>query len=392
MRYDFETVLNRSRESSKWAAMKEKKPQVPEYITPLSVADMEFRNAPEITEGLREYLTEAVLGYPRASEEVYEAVLSWVSRHYRWKAAAEWLVFTPGVVNALFQAVRGFTEPGDGVIVMPPVYYPFYNAVTKNGRVLRTCPLKEENQEYKIDFDKLKQLAKEKSTKLLLLCSPHNPVGRVWSKEELLEVGRICCENQVFVVADEIHCDLIMPGYTFSSFAGLGKEIQENAMICLSPSKTFNLAGLSSSCIFIPDKNRRDIFLKELSKTAQMNRLTSIGFQAVRLAYTKGEAWLSELLAVIWENHLLVKDYLGNFCPDIGVRNLEGTYLQWLDLRKLGWNREEQERRMLEENLFFDEGYLFGDEGDGFERVNLACPKTVLEQSLERLRRAVQNK
>ena len=240
MRYDFETVLNRSRESSKWAAMKEKKPQVPEYITPLSVADMEFRNAPEITEGLREYLTEAVLGYPRASEEVYEAVLSWVSRHYGWKAAAEWLVFTPGVVNALFQAVRGFTEPGDGVIVMPPVYYPFYNAVTKNGRVLRTCPLKEENQEYKIDFDKLKQLAKEKSTKLLLLCSPHNPVGRVWSKEELLEVGRICCENQVFVVADEIHCDLIMPGYTFSSFAGLGKEIQENAMICLSPSKTFN--------------------------------------------------------------------------------------------------------------------------------------------------------
>lgn len=205
-------------------------------------------------------------------------------------------------------------------------------------------------------------------------------------------MGRICCENQVFVVADEIHCDLIMPGYTFSSFAGLGKEIQENAMICLSPSKTFNLAGLSSSCIFIPDKNRRDIFLKELSKTAQMNRLTSIGFQAVRLAYTKGEAWLSELLAVIWENHLLVKDYLGNFCPDIGVRNLEGTYLQWLDLRKLGWNREEQERRMLEENLFFDEGYLFGDEGDGFERVNLACPKTVLEQSLERLRRAVQNK
>lgn len=385
VKYDFETILDRSGDSSKWAQMREKKPEVPDGIVPLSVADMEFKSPPEVTEGLREYLKDAILGYPCASDRVYQAVLSWVEKHCYWTAEREWLVFTPGVVNGFFQAVRAFTEPGDGVIVMPPVYYPFYSAVTRNDRKLKCCPLKEEKDGWNIDYERLERMAKEDNTRLLILCSPHNPVGRVWTAEELSRLGEICLENQVFVVSDEIHCDLIMPGFSFTSFGSLRKEVKDNAMVCLSPSKTFNLAGLESSCIFIPNAGRRQRFLTELAKTGQMNRLNSIGFQAMELAYTKGEAWLTQLIQTIEENHRFTREYLKNRCPKIRVGELQGTYLEWIDLRAFGWNPQEQERIMLDADLFFDEGSLFGKEGEGFERINLACPRKVLENALERM-------
>lgn len=389
MEYDFETILDRSKSSSKWAQMREKKPGVPANITPLSVADMEFKSPPEVTEALREYLKDADLGYPCAGEGVYRAILSWVKRRYGWEASSGQIIFTPGVVNGFFQAVRAFTEPGDGVIVMPPVYYPFYSAAKRNGRKLRKCPLKEKGGRWEIDFEHLEALAGEERTRLLLLCSPHNPVGRVWRREEIERIGEICLNHHVFVVSDEIHCDLIMPGYAFTSFGCMEDRIRNNSMVCISPSKTFNLAGMSASCVFIFEDGRREQFLRELSKTAQMNRLSRLGFQAVEAAYTSCDRWLAELIQVIEGNYCFLRNFLRENCPEIRVGELEGTYLAWLDLRAYGLSRQRQEQIMLEADLFFDEGYLFGDEGDGFERINLACPRSVLRGALERLLEAV---
>ena len=388
MKYDFETVLDRYDNGSvKWNLMKKKKPQVERGIVPFSIADMEFKNPPEIVEALKDCLDQGVLGYQTAEPSWYEAVTGWTRRRYGWETRPEWFYTTPGIVNALYHGVAAFTEEGDGVIVMPPVYYPFYKAVEENGRRLVRCPLIEgENLLYSIDCEKLEELASKPENRLLILCNPHNPVGRVWTREELMEVSRICLKHQVFVISDEIHCDLIMPGNTFTSFASLSEETEKNTM---APSKTFNLAGLQASCVIIPDQERRRRLKAQMAKVSFEGRVNALGYKAMEAAYTKCDAWLDEAIQVIWENHRTLKQFMEERLPEIRTAKLQGTYLQWMDLRAFGWTPERQEEIMTEADLFFDEGILFGPEGKGFERMNLACPKSVLLDALSRLEKAV---
>lgn len=391
MKYDFETVLDRYDNGSvKWNLMKKKKPQVARGIVPFSIADMEFKNPPEIVEALKDWLDQGVLGYQTAEPSWYEAVTGWTRRRYGWETRPEWFYTTPGIVNALYHGVAAFTEEGDGVIIMPPVYHPFYKAVEENGRRLVRCPLIEgENLLYSIDCEKLEELASKPENRLLILCNPHNPVGRVWTREELMEVSRICLKHQVFVISDEIHCDLIMPGNTFTSFASLSEEIEKNTMTCMAPSKTFNLAGLQASCVIIPDQERRRRLKAQMAKVSFEGRVNALGYKAMEAAYTKCDAWLDEAIQVIWENHRTLKQFMEERLPEIRTAKLQGTYLQWMDLRAFGWTPERQEEIMTEADLFFDEGILFGPEGKGFERMNLACPKSVLLDALSRLEKAV---
>lgn len=387
MKYDFTTILDRTDTGSvKWNLMKENKPDVSGGIVPYSVADMEFKNPPEIIEGLKQYLDTAVLGYQTAEPAFYEAVNGWTKRRYHWKTKPEWLYTTPGVVNAFYNGVRAFAKKREGVIVMTPVYYPFYSAIKRSGRSLTRCPLLEKEGHYEIDFKLFEKLAKKESNKLLLFCNPHNPVGRVWTEKELKKLGEICLKYKVFIISDEIHCDLIMPGYKFTPFASISKRLEHNVMTCIAPSKTFNLAGLETSCIIMEHKKKFEIIKKIMGENAQEGRVNALGYKACEIAYTECDEWLNELIQVIYENHLTLKSFLNEHCPLVKVGSMEGTYLQWMDLRSYGWTPGEQKRIMTQEaELFFDEGIIFGEEGAGFVRMNLACPKSVMMDGLYRL-------
>ena len=390
MKYDFTTAPNRRESgSSKWEGMKALNPNVPEEVIPLSVADMELKNPPEIIEGVKDYLDEAVLGYPCGTEAFFNAVTSWTKRRYGWETKKEWLITTPGIVNAFHQAVLAYTQPGDGVILLTPVYYPFSFAIKRNDREEVRSPLINVNGRYEIDFEDLEAKAKDPKNKLIIFCSPHNPVGRVWSREELERVGRICIDNDVFIISDEIHCDLIMPGYNHTVMAAMSGEFLNHTMTCIAPSKTFNLAGMQSSCIFIPNEERRNRYLEQLLHTAQSNRLHVLSYKSTELAYTKCDDWLDECLELIDTNRKAVEAFIAEKLPQIKVTPLEGTYLMWLDCRDLGIDYKELERINVEEAYFFtDEGYIFGPEGEGFERINIACPTEKLMEAMERMANA----
>jgi aminotransferase/cystathionine beta-lyase len=385
--YDFTTVVERSGAGSgKWDLMKRKNPEVPRGIVPLSVADMEFKMAPEITTGLRDYLQDLVLGYTGPTERYYNAVCGWMKNHHSWDIKAEWIVLSNGVVSAFFNAVKALAAPGEGVIIMPPVYYPFYTAIERNNRKVVPNNLVIRNGRYEIDFDNLETLAKDPNNRALLFCSPHNPVGRVWEKEELKRIGDICLKHGVVIISDEIHFDLIMPGFTHTVFAALGEAYAENAIICTAPSKTFNLAGLQSSNIIIQNKDLMKKYVDEISHNVGRPSLNIMGYRACEIAYTQCAPWLVELIAVVDKNRKTVEEFMGRRIPKIKVFNLEGTYLQWWDCRDLGMDHSELEKFMVSDVLLFlDEGYLFGETGRGYERINLACPTALLEAALERL-------
>lgn len=388
--YDFTTLIDRRRVgSSKWNAMLAKNPDVADDVIPFSVADMELKNPPEIIDGLKEFLADTVLGYSVATVAYRDAVCSWMRRRHGWKIEPEWIVECDGVIPALFAAVNAFTKPGEGVVMLTPVYYPFYSAVKDNGRRVAGCGLVERDGRYEIDYEKLEDLAKEPANKVLLFCSPHNPVGRVWSREELETVGRICLAHNVVIISDEIHFDLVLPGHRHTVFSTLGAEIAERCVVCTAPSKTFNLAGLQASNIIIKNDSLRRRFVAALSKTGFFS-LNILGYKACEIAYTKCERWLEELLLHIEGNRIFVEEYMREKMPVIRTCPLEGTYLQWWDCRGMGMDGEELERFMEREAvLFLDEGYIFGEGGEGFERINLACPREKLVEGVERLRAAL---
>ncbi len=386
MKYDFETLVDRSGCGSfKWDDMREKVPDLPKGIVPFSVADMEFKNAPEIGEGLKRYTDTHILGYTGPTREYLETVCGWMKARHNWDVDPESIVCTTGVVPALHTAVKAFCRPGDGVIVMPPVYYPFYSAIKDGGCMIKRCPLLYKNRAYSIDFDLLEKLAAESDSKMLIFCSPHNPVGRVWTKEELRRVGEICLKNGVRVISDEIHFDLIMPGHTHTVFSTAG-DFGDKVIVCTAPSKTFNLAAMQTSNIIIPNKEDREAF----QKTQGYSEPGALGFEACRIAYTQCRPWLEEVLQVISGNYRFAVEFLGEHLPEIRPVELQGTYLLWLDCTALGKTKEELEDLMVHKAfLFLDEGYVFGEEGAGFERINLACPRWVLEEALKRLEKAV---
>lgn len=393
LKYDFETLVNRhGTGSAKYEQMMRWNPQVTEDIIPYSVADMEFKTPPEIVEGLKAYLDTHILGYTIHTPEYLQAVMKWMKKRHDWEIRKEWILAVPGVVGAFYMAVRALTEPGEGVIVMTPVYYPFYDAVKSAGRNLVENPLVERNGRFEIDFDDLERKAADPKTTALLFCSPHNPVGRVWTVPELQQVVQICEKHHVKIFSDEIHFDLIMPGYTHTVLAKISAEAAKHMVIFTAPSKTFNLAGLHVSNVVIPDVSLRSRFRKEMASQAIMN-INALGYEACRLAYEEGEPWLEELIQVIKGNHEVLRDYMEEHHPEVRVYPLEGTYLQWMDFRPLGISKEDLEKLMHKKALvFFDEGYVFGNGGEGFERMNLACPRWVLLEGLKRMTKTLRER
>lgn len=385
-KYDFDTLVDRTHlHSSKWNMMLAANPRVPAGISPLSVADMDMPTAPEIVAGLKQYLDEAVLGYTVAPESYYQAIVDWMARRHDWDIQAEWIVESNGVVPAIFNAVRAFSDEGDGVIVQTPAYYPFYMAIEANGRQVKRNPLLLEDDRYVINFDELEQLAADPKNKILMFCSPHNPTGRVWTPGELERVAAIVLEHDLILISDEIHFDLIMPGYRHTVMSTISAAIAARTVVCTAPSKTFNLAGLQNSNIIIADPQLREHFIDTRVSTG-FHRLPALGYRACEVAYTQCESWLDELLQLVWNNHQLVRRFIRTHIPEITAFKLEGTYLQWLDFRGLGKTPEELQRIHEQQAfLYFDEGGMFGPEGAGFERINLGAPRHVIEAAMERL-------
>lgn len=387
MKYDFETIINRKGQgSAKWDLMYNTKKDVGDNIIPLSVADMEFDNPPQIKEGLKKYIDEMILGYTVPTESYYNSVINWMDKRHNFKVEKDWIVNTPGVVTAFFNAVRMFSKEGDGVVIMSPVYYPFYSAIENNGRKVMDCPLIEEDNYYKIDFDKFDELTKE--NKLFIFCSPHNPVGRVWKKEELEKLEEIIIKNDVIVVSDEIHHDLIMPEYEHIVFQTLSDELADRTITCTAASKSFNIAGLGMSNIIIKNKKLRDEFQKGLDMASI--RTSMMGIKGTEVAYSECEDWLDEFLEIIDKNQRLVNKFFTEKYPMIKAPLIEGTYLQWIDFREYKLSNEELEKLMQEKaEVFLDEGYIFGELGNGFERINLAAPTIVIEEALNRIGKAL---
>ncbi len=388
MRYDFTSRLERRGVGSfKWDLMLKDNPDLPQDIVPLSVADMEFKVAPPILEALRDYVSDGVMGYTGPTDEFYDACLGWQRRRHGWDPKREWVVLSPGVVPAFFNAVNAFTDPGDGVIVQSPVYYPFFRSVQRNERVVADNPLVLSDGRYQMDFDGLERLASDPRNKLMLLCSPHNPVGRVWTPEELKQVLDICVRHDVMLVSDEIHNDLIMPGHEHTTLLRVADESEhDHIVVCTAPSKTFSLAGCQCSLIYVPDEDRRKEFVDQFDRGAIGGMLNTFAYPAATAAYNLCEDWLDELIQVVWANAQQVTKRLEAELPGVRALPLEGTYLLWADFRAWGLTPDELEGLMTKEALLYlDEGKLFGTTGEGFERFNLACPTHVLDAAIDRL-------
>ncbi|MBQ8788343.1 MAG: aminotransferase class I/II-fold pyridoxal phosphate-dependent enzyme, partial [Oscillospiraceae bacterium] len=315
----------------------------------------------------------------------YKSVTSWMERRHGFSPKKEWFVMTAGVVPAIKEMVGAFTKDGDSVLMLTPVYYPFYSSVEANGRTVLGSELILEGTEYRIDFEDFAEKAARPETTLCILSSPHNPIGRIWTKEELLKLCEICLENNVFIISDEIHFDLIMPGFEHVSMGTFEEKYLNNCAICTAPSKTFNLAGLQTSNIFIPNEEYRN----KMTAARGYFSLNIFGYKACELAYDECEEWLDELLLFLDENRKFVEEFVAEKMPEVKVHRLQGTYLMWLDFRAWGMDEKELEDFMVHKaEAIFDEGYVFGEGGIGFERINIACPKRVLEATLERIYKA----
>lgn len=391
MKYNFETAPDRRGTGAfKWNSMYEAKPDVSDGVIPFSVADMEFQNPQPLLDGMAKYVSQAVYGYTGPTHAYYESVINYMKRRHNWDIQKDWIITTPGVVPALNELVKAFSEPGDGVIITRPVYYPFSMAIENSGRKLVNVSLINRNGHYEMDFEGLEKAAKDPTTKLMILCSPHNPIGRVWTEEELRKLASICNSNGVMILSDEIHFDFVFPGHKHTVLATLSDEIAQNNIFCTAPSKTFNLGGVQVSNIIIPNPKLRERY-NEYHKSMGMLALNMFAYKVGELVYNTCGDWFEELMQVLDTNRKLVEQYITTYLPQIKVIPLEGTYLQWLDCRALGMSGKELETFMQEKaELFFDEGYIFGEEGDGFERWNLACPTKYIQEGLERLRKAVE--
>jgi cystathionine beta-lyase len=312
-----------------------------------------------------------------------------MQKRHGWTIEPEWICLTPGVVPALNMLVRAFVPPGDKVLVQPPVYYPFFGAVENNAAELALSPLIYRNGRYHMDFADLEAKCKDPRVRLAILCSPHNPVGRVWTAEELLRFGEICAQNGVVVLSDEIHADLLYQGNRFIPFASLSQAFSMNAITCTSPSKTFNLAGLQTSCIVIQNPDLRTKFEKVINSNG-LGGINAFGAVAIQAAYDHGEAWLEGLLEYLQGNLAYLEQYVSEHIPQLSVVHPEGTYLVWLDCRALGLDKDHLKRLMQKDAcVYMDDGFIFGQEGEGFERINIACPRSTLVEALERIGRAV---
>lgn len=389
MKVNFDEVIDRRNTNSlKFDFVKEW--GKPEGVLPMWVADMDFRIPEEVTEELLKVAEFGVYGYTMPKDDYYKAVTDWFWARHGWKTDRRQIVLTPGVVFAICTAIRAFTEKGDAVLICEPVYYPFRQSVENNDRRVVNSELVYKNGKYYVDFDDFERKIVENDVKMFILCSPHNPVGRVWTKDELVRMGEICLKHDVLVVSDEIHCDFVFEGHKHVAFASISERFAENSVVCTAPSKTFNLAGIQSSNIFIKNANLRHKYKRALAATGY-GEPNTFAITACRAAYKKGDKWLCELLEYLKGN----LDFAREFIKDIdGVELVEpeGTYLIWLDCSGLGLGGEELESFVLNKaGLWLDGGVMFGEKSKQFQRINLTCPRSVLKEGLQRLKIAVED-
>jgi len=382
MKYDFDTIIDRSNSCSiKYEPAWRGKPA---DVLPLWVADMDFSTPPCVQDALIRRARHGIFGYSEPDAGYFDAVQKWFESRFNWLPQRDWLTITPGVVNALYIAVRALTEPGDGIVIQQPVYYPFESSVRKTGRQLLVNKLAYSGGHYRIDFQDFEE--KIKQAKMFIMCSPHNPVGRVWNRDELTRMGEICLRHGVTVIADEIHEDFVFPGHRHLVFAALNDDLANITVTCTSPSKTFNLAGLLHANIFISNKELRDKFKEEYARSG-LSQPGVMGLIACKAAYEDGAEWLEQLLNYLAENITLLRTYLSQHIPRIKLVEPEGTYLAWLDCSELGLSAQKLDEALTHQGkLWLNAGYTFGEGGKSFQRMNIACPRSVLHNALERLK------
>lgn len=383
-KYDFDQLIPRRRTNSvKW----DEEPAAD--ILPMWVADMDFRTAPCVVEALRRRVEHGVYGYATVPESYYGAVTSWFARRHGWAPGADWILPVTGVIPALSAILRALTRPGDRVLVLTPVYNHFFIAIDNSGCSAAECELTYGDNRYTVDFDALERRAADPAVKLMLLCNPHNPAGRVWTPEELRRIGDICLRRDILVVADEIHCELVMPGFRYTPFASLCEEFERRSVTCTSPSKAFNLAGLQVANIFAADAALR----ARIGHSLQINETGEIGpfaIEALIAAYDEGAEWLDALNEYLHGNYRFLREYFDRNLPQYPVLPLEGTYLVWVDCRASGLTSDELETKLREEaKLRINPGSIYGEAGRDFIRLNIACPRKLLAEGLDRLRKVL---
>lgn len=390
MKYNFDKIIDRSgTDTIKLGRLKDMFGR--EDLMPLWVADMDFLSPPEITEALQKRTEHGVFGYTLPSEGYYKSIINWLSSQHNYNVNKEEITFVPGVVKAFAFAMDAFTKEGDNIIIQPPVYHPFRMVTEDLKRKVVNNPLILEDGDYKIDIEGLRKIISEKECKILIFCSPHNPVGRVWSQEELRELAEICYDNNILVVSDEIHSDFALFGNKHIPFATVSEKARENSITLMAPSKTFNIAGIVSSFALIHNKDIQQKYLDFLAPR-ELDKGTIYAYTATEAAYSQGRVWLEEAIDYIENNILFVQNYLEQYIPQIEVINPESMFLLWLDCRKMGLSQNELVSLFVDKaNLALNNGMMFGKEGNGFMRLNVGVPKSVLNEAMNRLRDAINN-
>ena len=383
MKYNFDEIIpRRGSHSYKWDSTKDAE------VLPMWIADMDFRTAQPVIDALAKRVQHGIFGYTKVPDTYFDAVIGWFERRHGFSFQKEWILFTTGVVPALSAVIKALTCPGDKVIVQQPVYNCFFSSIRNDDCEMVSNDLIYKDGAYSIDFDDLEKKASDPQAKLLLLCNPHNPAGRGWTREELTKIGDICLRNHVIVVSDEIHCDLVYPGHTFIPFASVSEEFLYNSVTCSAPSKTFNIAGLQVANILSADEGMR----KKIDKSLNINEVCEINAFAVEAliaAYNEGEEWLDELKQYLYGNYTYLKDFFAQYLPQFTVLPLEATYLVWVDCSSLGLSSAKIAEILLEkEKLWINEGTIYGAAGEEFIRLNIACPRELLVQGLDRIKKA----
>lgn len=378
MKYDFDkTIDRRATNSYKWDS-------APEGVLPMWVADMDFRTAPAIIDALQKRVAHGIFGYTRVPDAYYDAVTSWFSRRHGWDIDREWIIYTSGVVPAVSAVIKALTVPSDKVIVQTPVYNCFFSSIRNNGCEIVSNPLRRTADTYEMDFDALERCAADPRTKVMLLCNPHNPAGRVWTPDELTRLGNICLRNGVTVVADEIHCELVYQGFKYTPFASLSDAFLHRSVTCVSPSKAFNIAGLQIANIVAFDNDLRS----RIDKAININEVCDVnpfGVAATIAAYNEGEEWLNQLVDYLHGNYEAMAEFCRRELAEFPITRLEGTYLVWMDCSSLGMSSDALEHALLDDaRLWLNAGTMYGAEGEGYMRWNIACPRSVMLDGLNR--------
>lgn len=387
MNYNFDTIIDRSNNfAAKWSEMDKK--YGTNDLLPMWVADMDFKAAPCIIDALRERLEQGIYGYTTRPNSYNESIVNWVSRRFEWNIKSEWLVFSPGVIPTISILIQELTNEGDKIMIQEPVYSPFNSVVKDNKRELVISPLKKlEDGNYVMDFEDIE--SKIKDVKLFILCNPHNPVGRVWTKEELKQLGDICIKHNVKVISDEIHSDIIFKGYKHTPFASICKEFEQNSITCMAPTKTFNIAGLQMSQVILPNEEDYKILDSAFARI-DIRRNNAFSLVATEAAYNHGEDWLIDYLDYLEGNMDFAVKYIEENMPKLKVKKPQGTYLLWVDFSELGLSDEEVTKLLVEKaKVALNNGPSFGIGGEGYQRINLACPRSMVEEGLTRIKNAI---